>query len=228
MKYPEPYFKNIANFGNLHLDYIFAEYECPILFTCIDNNKNLYFCDCVSMQGVQKWLLVPTDTKKIYDFIHNNISIRNMFLHEENVHVLTWHYGDDFEDYKKIRSALLKEDELPPPDTYLEADDGEFDDYYDQISNRKYMQGFFKREKMLSIFRQSLTQPCKLYYSVSHTIKQNEEEQFGKPYGSYISQFTTNTHSKIISDNTLFDALNDQSSVTPFNYKVGICQVNYV
>lgn len=101
------------------------------------------------MQDVQKWLLVEIDDEDLSKFIQNKITIREMFLSKKFVYVISWKPGDSFESYRKIASTMLTEKELPPENTYLEADEGEFDEYYQKIINRKNIFSFFERQKIL-------------------------------------------------------------------------------
>lgn len=217
--YPEPYFKNIGNIGNLHLDYIFAEYDCPILFTCYDDDKNLYLCDCVSMTNIQKWLVARIDTDQLYKFINNKISIRNMFVTKDSVYVLTWHYGDKFENYNEVKGSSLTEDELPPAETFLEADDGEFDNYYNIVLNRVYTNEFMNRGKLITNESTPLTNALKLYYNENHVNEVNSEP-LAKTYNNNITfHLSTKTTSK-----------KDQSSLFNFLYSQTTYQrqINFV
>lgn len=129
MTYPDPYFKNVVGVGNLHLKFVFVEYECPILFICEDDKNHLYFCDCVSMNDLQKWLMVPVSVDELNSFIRDEESIINMFLNKEEIYVLTWQYGDQKENCQKTKTSFLTDKDLPPADTYLENANGEFQEW---------------------------------------------------------------------------------------------------
>ena len=71
MNYPKPYFSDIPGVGCLDIDYIFFEAECPILFTCIDLEENLYLCICCDIRDEQRWIISPTTADKLIKLIKN-------------------------------------------------------------------------------------------------------------------------------------------------------------
>lgn len=137
MKYPSPYFSNLPYIGNLEIDYVFAEYDCPIIFTCIDKDNNIFFCACICMDNIQKWLVTAVDSDTIVDYVKNKVSNREMFTKSNCVYVLSWKYGFTKENCKMLSGDKIPEDELPPVNTFLEADDEEFSDYINVLQNRK-------------------------------------------------------------------------------------------
>ncbi len=134
---PTPYFSNIPNIGDLTIDYIFAELDCPIIFTCKDKNNKIYFCICVTMENIQKWAITKVDIDCLKNYFNNEISNYEMFVNSPNpIYILTWNYGCKKEDCKIVSSDMISDDDLPPKNTYINADDGEFDDYIQILNNR--------------------------------------------------------------------------------------------
>ena len=95
MNYPKPYFSDIPGVGCLDIDYIFFEAECPILFTCIDLEENLYLCICCDIRDEQRWIISPTTADKLIKLIKNKISLFDAF-HSDFVFVAVWK-----KDYQK-------------------------------------------------------------------------------------------------------------------------------
>ena len=141
MKYPTPYFSDLPYIGDLKIDYVFAEFDCPIIFTCQNDDNDLFFCICICMDNIQKWLLTKVSFDKMFDYIKNNISNRDMFIKSDNkVYILSWNYGYIKEDSQLVSGNSLTDEELPPAETFLNAFNGEFNDYFDILKNRQALE----------------------------------------------------------------------------------------
>lgn len=160
---PSPYFSNVLEIGDLTIDYVFAEQDCPIIFTCKDKNDKLYFCVCITMTNIQKWVLTRISFNRLKDYIDNKISSYEMFKNSENkIFVLSWNFGYSKENCKIITSRDVTDDDLPQKNAFLEAYDDEFNDYIEIIRNRMIM------NKELSFIKRM----CYLDQSSSINIKQ--------------------------------------------------------
>lgn len=86
----ELYFENCVDVGNLYLDYVFYEFEQePILFTCVDENKNLYFCLCVDIRYKQIWIISKIDISILKVLIDEQMDIASVFLTQEKIIKIT-------------------------------------------------------------------------------------------------------------------------------------------
>lgn len=131
MKYPTPYFKNVPQIGNLYLDYIFIEVECPILFTCKDENKKLYLCDCIDIVKEQEWIIVPTTKEKIVKLIKGEITLYNIFKIADGVGCKAYWNREEGQRYHLVKSSELEDNELP--DEFLEFEEDEINEYLDYM-----------------------------------------------------------------------------------------------
>lgn len=124
MYIPNPYFKNVPEIGDLVLDYIFVENDCPILFTC-KSTDSLYLCLCRTNIGVQQWVVSEISIHTLANMIHNRISIYDAFKKDNRkAYIVTWQKGYAKEGYKILRSSEIKDEDLPDEDVFLD-DDGE-------------------------------------------------------------------------------------------------------
>jgi len=109
MKNRDLYFREINEIGDLYLDFVFVEYEEPILFTCIDNKSNLYLCLCSEIRGEGRWIITPTEVCVIKDMIQNNITIYDALKATTSYkYILEWKNGYEKEISKKIEFELIK------------------------------------------------------------------------------------------------------------------------
>lgn len=118
----ELYFENCANVGNLYLDYVFYEFEKePILFTCVDKSKNLYFCLCVDIRYEQIWLISKTNISILKDLIDERIDIASAFLTQEKLIKVNM----DLEGNEKsqvIDRESINDLDIPKQGTFIHCD----------------------------------------------------------------------------------------------------------
>lgn len=82
----EVFCSNIANVGDLFIDYVFFEFEMePLLFTCIDRENKLYFCHCYKMLSEQKWFVVPVSERDLELLIEGRSDLRQMILSSSQI-----------------------------------------------------------------------------------------------------------------------------------------------
>lgn len=121
LKAPEPV-------GQLYYDCILLDGDEPVLFTCTNNRKELYYCVCIyNVLGAQEWLITKTTPKWMCRLLKNEITMRHAITVKEKIWFakecrnghIEWEYKDvnDFPD-----------DYLPTDRIYMDADDGEFDE----------------------------------------------------------------------------------------------------
>lgn len=129
--------------GKLKLDKIFFESYYPILFTCINEKKELFLCVCVKSNSVmKKWLISKINPQIIIDLLTDKITIRDAFLKDKR-------------DKYTIVNDLSKKDkrievnnqldwdsgnstDLPSAGEYMDVDEDEFFEeikYYKLLKN---------------------------------------------------------------------------------------------
>ena len=75
------YFDNVIQIGKLYLEHIFYEFESePVLFTCSDEQKNLYFCLCSDIRYGQRWIIMPCSLMQLEALIEEKADIASVFL----------------------------------------------------------------------------------------------------------------------------------------------------
>ena len=149
--FPNPYFQNVPQIGDLIMDYVIVENECPIVFICKDKNDSLYFCNCVTMQNIQKWAVTKISKEILIGYFKNRMSNYEIFKNSlYNIYIITWNFGYERENYKIVSNDNVSNDDLPPKDSYLCAEDGEFDDYIELLNNRDLIIDSLKFEQLLA------------------------------------------------------------------------------
>lgn len=192
---PNPYFSNVPDLGDLELDYVVVENECPIVFFCKDKQDKLYFCNCVTMQNIQKWVITEIERKTIIKYFKGLISNYEIFKNSHHkVYVVTWNYGYKSENYKIVSSANVSDDDLPPKDSYLCADPGEYDDYIEILDNRSKNNYSKKRERLFTKYYEARFKEIVIEKSVI-TVDDLHESGFNSKYNSgfEFSKNITNT-----------------------------------
>lgn len=130
----KPYFKNLTEFGNLYIDYDIIYYDCSILFTCIDDNKNLFLCMCTDILIEQKWILVPTTKHIIINLLQNKISVLESLKQSRNkYYIITFNIINKKESITEIEFSNINPTDLPADDFYIEPENGEFDEYINTL-----------------------------------------------------------------------------------------------
>lgn len=131
----EAYFSNIANIGNLYLDYVIYEFELePILFTCVDANKNLYLCLCSDIRYGQKWFITKCNISILEALFLNRIDIASAFCMFTDLTVVEMDINGIEKNYK-INCKEIDRLDLPKEGTCVKGDIEKFQNY---LWNKKY------------------------------------------------------------------------------------------
>lgn len=111
------------------------DWSLPILFVCIDENKQRYLAMCLDSNGTEV-LLAKVGNKELYKMIKGNITMRNIFEISE----MLWKIkvGESFQEdmCTSIKFYELEEDELPTKDSYYEIPNKEIEDFTEQLINK--------------------------------------------------------------------------------------------
>lgn len=147
MRLPTPYFENIPQFGNLSIDGIFLFYECPIVFTCIDCDKNLFICVCCDMEEKQRWLIAPTSIDRIEAMLSQKLTMREMFKAVDGYGCMaTWQSNQEKESYTIMPCSEFSDEDVAEEGIYFQTEPDEFASYLQKIKNREEndVQPFFE------------------------------------------------------------------------------------
>lgn len=125
-------FIKLDGYGQLYIDKILFESYFPIIFTCVNDNKDIFISICCqNNEKGCKWLLGKTNGKSIVRMLQDEITIRQLLLEHslgkisvsfvENKYIVAYNNSDWDEDSSY----------LPKIDSYMYAEDGEFEDEID-------------------------------------------------------------------------------------------------
>lgn len=74
------YFQGVTGAGDLYLEHIFYEFEGePIVFTCVNREKELYLCLCSEIRSGQKWMISPCDTRLLWELVEEKRDLVSAF-----------------------------------------------------------------------------------------------------------------------------------------------------
>ncbi len=134
----EKKFLSTEKYGELYIEKVFFESYYPIIFSCVNRQRDLFLVVCSQndRSGI-KWLIPRTSPEDIIQLLSNKITIRNLLLKA----------ADKFSiDYQKgkyiINESTTDFDEdslyLPAEDSFMEAEDGEFDEWINSKRQEQY------------------------------------------------------------------------------------------
>ena len=122
--------------GQTYYDCIILDGVEPVIFTCVDENKNLYYSVCVyNVIGEQEWFISRITPAAMCDLLSNKLTIREAatfggkiwFAKESQNGNIEWTYKDAKE---------YSDDFLPTAGVYIDADNDEFNE---EIHHFKHM-----------------------------------------------------------------------------------------
>lgn len=136
MSASKPYFKNVVNVGDLFFEYSFMYMDEPIVFTCVDKQRNLYLCVCRDAYEQVEWLVSNIDVYTLRKLVGNQISINEALLsNKKEIIQVIWDPKTKAEHSKPFLADNLPDDLLPEEDVFLD-DDGESDEYVRRVIER--------------------------------------------------------------------------------------------
>ena len=141
-------FITLNKYGELYIDKILFETYFPIIFTCKNENNDIFICVCCQCnENGCKWLVGRTNGSFIVRMLQNEITIRQLLLDccTEKISV----------DYKNHEYVIAynnsdwneESDYLPKKDAYIDAEGGEFDEeiaYFTSIEHVEYNEEYYK------------------------------------------------------------------------------------
>ena len=137
-------FMKIDKLGELRIDVVLFESYYPILFTCLNENNDLFLCVCCqSNKEGRKWLITKTTPNIVVKVLKNQLTVREAFLMFPQIQFTI------FDDAQKVlineKNELDWDEEksisLPDKGEFLDAEEGEFDDeilYYESLNCNNY------------------------------------------------------------------------------------------
>lgn len=132
-------FIELDKYGQLYIDKVLFESYFPVVFTCINDNKDIFIgvC-CQNNEKGCKWLLGKTNGISVVKMLRDEITIRQLLLEftSEKISV----------DYTKDGYAIAYNNSdwdenspyLPKVDSYMYAEAGEFENEINYLSSLDY------------------------------------------------------------------------------------------
>lgn len=132
-------FIKLDKYGQLYIDKVLFESYFPIVFTCINDRKDVFIVVCCqNNEKGCKWLLGKTNGISVARMLRDEITIRQLLLeyslgkisvdYAENGYIISYN-NSDWDESSPY---------LPKEDSYMYAEDGEFEDdinYFSLIDN---------------------------------------------------------------------------------------------
>lgn len=158
------YFTEIKGIGNLDIDEIICEYDFPVLFT-LKNSKsdNRYIAVCCEIVEEQRWVISPISVNNIINLLTDKIDIYSSFITNPKAECIIAHWSKSKKvtTYDYIKCSDIPESDLPLKGEYLEAEEGEFEEYIDKLKNNV----IFEIDNKMDILQIKIKN-----YSVSYSI----------------------------------------------------------
>lgn len=141
-------FVKIDGYGMLHMDKVLFEANFPIIFTCLNENNDIFLCVCCqnNIQGC-KWLVGKTKADFIVAMLKDKITVRQLLLDYSDgritVDYVNGEYKISFDNSDWDDKSIF----LPKEDSYLDAEEDEFKDdimYFSSMELIPYSETFYK------------------------------------------------------------------------------------
>ena len=131
-------FLNKANeLPRLYMDMVFVESIRPILFTCMDDNDQLYICSCGYASGDKcVWVVENTTLGNVISLLRNECEIWDMFGNSERVAVVTKYSGVEYPEIQSLALQDVPKEFLPTKGYGMDVEDGEFEEELEELQSR--------------------------------------------------------------------------------------------
>ena len=141
-------FIDIEKYGKLYIDRILFEANFPIIFTCKNDRGEIFICVCCQNNDKgRKWLVGKTDSISIIRMLKDEITIRETICAHSSgkisVDYIDGEYRVEYNNSDWDEGSIY----LPKEDSYMFAEEGEFDDdiaYFSSIIEIRYEANYYK------------------------------------------------------------------------------------
>lgn len=122
-------FIKLEEFGQLYIDRVLFESYFPIIFTCVNENKDIFICVCCQNNEKRcKWLIGKTDGMSIVRLLRDEITLRQLLLNFSSGRISVDYVENEYSASCNNSDWVEDSVYLPKADSYMFAEDGEFDD----------------------------------------------------------------------------------------------------
>lgn len=122
-------FIGLDRYGQLYIDKVLFESYFPIIFTCINDKKDIFVVVCCqNNEKGCKWLLGKTNGVSIIKLLRNEMTIRQLLLEYSSGKISVDYVENEYR--VAYNNSDWDEDSiyLPKEDSYMYAEDGEFEE----------------------------------------------------------------------------------------------------
>ena len=133
-------FTKLDKYGQLYIDRVLFGSCFPTIFTCVNDNNDIFICVCCqNNEKGCKWLIGKTNGISIVRMLRDEITIRQLLL-EYSTGKISVDYAEN-EYAVACNNSDWNEDSsyLPKEDSYIYAEDGEFEDEIIYFSSADYV-----------------------------------------------------------------------------------------
>lgn len=133
----EKIFNNTKMFNKIKMDTILVEDKYPVLFTCRDKNDTYLFICCFVNSKVIKWIGTKIKCETLIELLKNEITIRAAFAgnYDEKL-LIEYSELEENTSVKKVHPNMIPENYLPTGASYMDAEEGEFEEEIRIFSSR--------------------------------------------------------------------------------------------
>lgn len=137
MAIPNPYFKNVPDWGDLQMEQVIVDYIYPLLSVLKDVAGKRYLCMCFDTRGAQQWLVTPISNSGLIDLLNNEITLSAPFENPRTKKLrVTMDYHTRAETFQFLSASQIPKEDLPEAGEYLDAEPNEWEDYIRLLSPR--------------------------------------------------------------------------------------------
>lgn len=142
-------FIKLDRYGQLYVDRVLFESYFPVVFTCVNHNNEIFICVCCqNNEKGCKWLLGKTNGINVIRLLRNEITIRQLLLEYSTGRISVDYAGKEYSVAYNNSDWDENSSYLPKDDSYMYAEDGEFDDeiaYFSSVEPVCYEAAYYKR-----------------------------------------------------------------------------------
>lgn len=181
--------KIFINEGNglptLYYDFILLEFIYPVLFTCVDDEENMYLVSCpCADSSMQKWILTKTTPTVVEELLTDKITIRDAFVSSDK----KWLIEKTASGTSIHAVRNFTDTDLPTAGYYMEAEDGEFDDEISVMRERQDGFAFTVKSLIYTTIKQ---------VSFEEYLRSIKLEQYADTYKDYDIETSVQTYLSI-------------------------------
>ena len=128
-------FIKLKKYGQLYIDKVLFESYYPIIFTCVNDEKDVFIGVCCQNNEKEcKWLLGKTNGKSVVKMLRDEITIRQLLLEYSSGKISVDYDANGYKEFYNNADWEESSPYLPKEDSYMYAEDGEFEDEINYFS----------------------------------------------------------------------------------------------